>query len=214
MTQYIDIQTVIGYLENRLGNFLDGKASVASRGEEMQKMKKHFDGIVERKVTFTEKTENTPLNPIVTVYSDEEMTSVVGTAIQLVGGTASKTDVLNGTYWFKAVLADHLQYVGMFIIDNKNEAIEFMMAPIPKFTVTFEEENNEDGATIKIYSDAEYTTKVGGDLTTANGGIASTDLKDGEYYFKVTLETFAEYKGDFTVDGNTLTVEFELQTEG
>ncbi|EFI32800.1 hypothetical protein Dthio_PD0098 [Desulfonatronospira thiodismutans ASO3-1] len=82
----------------------------------------------------------------------------------------------------------------------------------PEYTVTFIEDEEVEDWTVTVYSDEERTEEVG----SADAGDeepfyqAAKDLKDGEYWFTVELDGYQDYEGDFEVDGQEKTVDFEL----
>jgi len=74
--------------------------------------------------------------------------------------------------------------------------------------ITFDEQNNTEGATITVY-DEQGGTQVSPTATTDSEGEAVIRLPDGTYWFEAEEGTASD-SGEFIVDGQDKTVTFEL----
>ncbi|UMZ74684.1 hypothetical protein [Natranaerofaba carboxydovora] len=77
------------------------------------------------------------------------------------------------------------------------------------YAVEFAEENELEDVEIAVLDDDEE--KIGEEFATDEDGIAEKELENGEYSFEANLEDYKVYEGDFVVDGEDKTVEFELK---
>lgn len=68
-------------------------------------------------------TETNDVSPVITIYSDEAMTTSV-----------SNGALINGKYYFKAVAEGYEDYTGSFEVASADETVDFTMTAKPRFT--------------------------------------------------------------------------------
>lgn len=81
------------------------------------------------------------------------------------------------------------------------------------YTLTFEEENGEEGISIELYSDSQMTESVGVETTNASGVASFTTLLNGMYYYEASKTAFITKKDSVPVFGHDNTRVFELESE-
>jgi len=144
----------------------------------------------------------------ITVYSDADRTDEVDDLTTDSDGEA-EIDLSDGNYWYTAELFGYEDHDGDFEVDGEDITVSFEMDELDKYTVTFVEGNELEGVSIKVYSDAGQTNEVA-DLTTDSDGEAEIDLSDGDYWYTAELFGYEDLDGDFEVDGEDITVTFEM----
>ncbi len=75
------------------------------------------------------------------------------------------------------------------------------------YAVSFEVE--DISAAVQVYADAEHNEEVGSKIQLENGQ-AVKELPDGDYWFTAKAGGYADYRGEFTVDGEGKKIEFEM----
>ena len=70
-------------------------------------------------------TETNDVSPVITIYSDEAMTTSV-----------SNGALINGKYYFKAVAEGYEDYTGSFEVASADKTVNFTMTAKPRFTFT------------------------------------------------------------------------------
>ena len=101
-----------------------------------------------------------------------------------------------GTYYIRIATEDHVVQTGSLHFDEHS--------------VTFVEENEEDGVQIDIFEDEDRT--IYHDTVVTVDGEAHIDfIPDGEYWFTASKFTLSDYHGSFEIDGEDVTVEFEME---
>lgn len=79
------------------------------------------------------------------------------------------------------------------------------------YTVTFREQNDVSGVTIRVYA-AGTTSQLGDPVTTNTSGTATKQLPSGSYWFTATRTSYQNYYGSFTVSGANIFVDFTMVT--
>ena len=78
---------------------------------------------------------------------------------------------------------------------------------VEECTVTFEEANELEGVSIKIYKDSSLVEE----LQTGSDGKASFNPLDGVYSYTAMLAGYYDVSGDFSVDGVDKNISFEME---
>ncbi len=160
-------------------------------------------------VTFAEDAELEGVS--IQVYADADRTEEVGDPVETGAEGEAVKELADGDYWFTASRYNYEDYEGDFEVEGEAETVEFEMKELDTYEVTFEEQEGLEDVSIQVYGDADRTEEVGDPVETGAEGEAVKELADGEYWFTAGLEGYEDYEGDFEVDGEAETVEFEME---
>jgi len=144
------------------------------------------------------------------VYSDPDRTEDIASGTTDSSGQATCT-LPDGTYYYTATKVAYVGLLGDFTVLGSPLTETFEMAPLPSYTVTFNETNGLEDVSIVVYSDPDRTEDVASGTTNSSGQVSCT-LPDGTYYYRATKASYANLLSDFTVSGAPLNESFEMLT--
>lgn len=162
-------------------------------------------------VTATFEEQNDLDDVQIVIFHNEDHTHPVKTITTADGGTATAS-LNTGDYWFKASKEHYEEYTSSKKEIDEDKTIDFTMVA-KEYTVTFDEQNDEEDVEIAIYNDEDRTDPVeGSPITTGEGGTATIDLTYGTYYYTASKDGYVDEEGEFTVEEDK-TVEFTMLAE-
>jgi len=145
------------------------------------------------------------------VFSNEDGT-VFDDEVTFIDGAADVEITLN------AVATHELTIYVENITGYETVSVEVVEADVPTYAVDFvvtdaDDDSALEGADVWVFEDTDKTVQLGSTLTTDANGEATLDveLADGTYYHTVTLEGYETVDDEFTVDGEAITVEVEME---
>lgn len=162
-------------------------------------------------------------NPVedvnITIYQDEDRTEQFRDPIFTDEDGYASMDIPEGDFYLNATKdgywdpdTEEMTYQTDFTVDaNDNNTEQFRMEEFPGYDVTFTALNGETLDPIEgIDIDVDGTV-----LTTNETGEAVDQFMDGEYSYTASdpedQPEFEDYDGEFTVDGEAVEVEFEME---
>ena len=137
----------------------------------------------------------------------EATLEVDGTPLTLDNDAKGQVTLAPGSHLYKATLEGHTTREASVNVSNKD--IEEKVVLLESlYTVTFTVKDGEEPV-------KEATIEIEGQtLTTDDNGVATIDLRNGDYTFKVTKEGYEEYNGSVKVDNTAAAVDVALVKKG
>ena len=123
--QTITLKIVLDYIDERIETLTGTKPYVTSKAEELQKAKMYFLNMKEFTVTFIE--GNGVSGVSVQVYSDPNLEDAIGAPLTTNEEGKATTNLVSGTYYFKATKADYVDEVGTFTVAVADKTVPFEM---------------------------------------------------------------------------------------